>query len=152
MAISKPFAKSVKLEYLDTESPSEERDSGCVLANLMRQSLSMYIELEKTHWHLRLNSADHADNFESAGPMEVAREVCTISLQLISSISRLQRVLEPNVNPDCAALSAAVQEKFAEVCELSSERRSTPQSILGLLFQGLNAFRDTRLPENANLF
>ena len=150
MAVSTPFGKSVQLQYLDNESPSEEKNSGCVLANLISQSLSMYVELEKTHWHLRLNSAGAAVNGDPAGPTEIAGEVCTIALRLIASISRLQRVLQPNFNPECAALFAAVEEKIAEIRELPSERQfNSFEQLEPIVFQGLGTFRDIRLPENA---
>lgn len=121
MALSIPFAKSIQMDYLQHDGSSEERNSGCVLANLISQSLSIYVELEKAHWHLRLNPKGHPVTFESTGPSEIAREVCAIALRLIASISRLQRVIEPNVSPECAALFAAVQEKIAEIRELPRE-------------------------------
>jgi hypothetical protein len=132
--------ESIEMRYLEHDSPSEEKNSGCVLANLLSQSLALYVELEKTHWHLRLNPAGDAVNFEAEGPTEIARQVCAISLRLIASISRLQRVLDPNFSPECAALFAAVEEKVAENCELASET---------LVFQGPSrverTFRDARL-------
>ncbi len=115
MALSIPFGKSIQVKYLGHDSSPEEKNSGCALANLISQSLSMYVELEKTHWHLRLNPASHTVSSESTGPSEIAKEVCTISLRLIASISRLQRALDPNFNPECAALFAAVEEKIAEI-------------------------------------
>jgi hypothetical protein len=121
MAISAQFGKSTQMQYLEHDSPSEEKNSGCVLANLLSQSLAVYVELEKTHWHLRLKPAGHAVYFESEGPTEIAREVCAISLRLIASISRLQRVLDPNFSPECAALCAAVEERIAETSELARE-------------------------------
>ena len=117
MALSAHFGKSIQMQW------PEEKNSGCVLANLLSQSLAVYVELEKTHWHLRLNSASHAVNVESERSTEIAREVCTISLRLIASMSRLQRVLNPNFSPECAALFAAVEEKIAENRELVSERQ-----------------------------
>ena len=123
MAFSAQFGNSIELQYLELDSPSEEKNSGCVLANLLSQALAVYVELEKTHWHLRLNPADHAVNFESEPPAEIAREVCAISLRLIASMSRLQRVLDPNFSPECAALFAAVEEKIGESRELASERQ-----------------------------
>jgi hypothetical protein len=123
MTLSALFGKSIRIQHLEDDTPSERRNSGCVLANLLNQSLAVYVELEKIHWHLRLNPAGHAVNFESESPTEIAREVCTISLHLIASISRLQRVLDPNFSPECAALYAAVEEKIAEICGLASERQ-----------------------------
>ena len=157
MAISTAFGKSIQMQYLEHDSPSEEKNSGCVLANLISQSLSMYVELEKTHWHLRLNPPGRAVNFESAGPTEIAREACTTSLRLIASISRLQRVLDPNFSPECGALFAAVEEKIAEIRELASERQfDLTERIATLMFQGPSrverTFRDTRQPENAKTF
>jgi hypothetical protein len=157
MALSAHFGKAIKMRYLEHDSPSEEKNSGCVLANLLSQSLALYVELEKTHWHLRLNPAGEAVNFESEGPTEIAREVCTISLRLIASISRLQRVLEPNFSPECAALFAAVEEKVAENCELASQRQYDPsERIAPLVFPGPSrvehTFRDTRLPENPKAY
>ena len=153
MALSIPFDKSIQMQYLEHDGPSEDKNSGCVLADLMSRSLSMYVELEKTHWHLRLNPARHTVNFESARPSEVAREVCAISLRLIASISRLQRVLNPDFSPECAALFAAVQEKVAEICELQSERQFDHSEQIATLVQGPSsverAFRDTRPFENA---
>src|SRR6202041_895859 len=82
MALSAHFGESIKTQYLEHDSLSEEKNSGCVLANLLSQSLSLYVELEKTHWHLRLNPAGEAVDFEGEGPTEIAREVCTNSLRL----------------------------------------------------------------------
>ena len=123
MALSAYFGESIQMQYLEHNSPSEEKNSGCILANLLSQSLAVYVELEKIHWHLRLNPAGHAVNVESEGPTEIAREVSTISLRLIASISRLQRVLDPNFSPECAALFAAVEGRIAEISELASGRR-----------------------------
>src|ERR1700739_362899 len=120
MALSAPFGKSIQMQW------PEEKNSGCVLANLLSQSLAVYVELEKTHWHLRLNRPGHAVNVECERPTEIAREVCTISLRLIASMSRLQRVLNPNFSPECAALFAAVEEKIAENRELASDRQCAP--------------------------
>lgn len=133
MALSAHFGKSTQMQYLEQDSPSEEKNSGCVLESLLSQSLAVYVELEKTHWHLRLNSASHAATFESEGPAEIAREVCTISLRLIASISRLQRVVDPNVSPECAALFAAVEEKIAEICELANGMQYDPLEHIATL-------------------
>jgi len=150
MARSAHLGKSIQVQYLKHNSPSEAKNSGCVLANLLSQALAVYVELEKTHWHLRLDSAGRAVNVESEGPAEIAREVCAISLRLIASMSRLQRVLDPNFSPECAALFAAVEEKIAENCELASEwQYDPPQHIATLMFQGPSrverTFRDTSL-------
>jgi hypothetical protein len=110
------------MQYLEHDSLSGEQKSGCVLANVLNKSLAVYVELEKTHWHLRLNPAGNAAHFESDSPTEIARQVCAISLRLIASISRLQRVLDPNSSPECAALFAAVEEKIVANCELASEK------------------------------
>ena len=152
MAVSTPFGKSIQVQHLEHAPSSEPNNAGCVLANLMRQSVAMYVELEKTHWHLRLNPPRHKVSVECAGPTEVAREVCTISLRLIASISRLQHALDPSVSPECAALFAAVQEKIAEVCELSGEKQfNFSERLEPLVFHGLSTFRDTRVAEDANL-
>jgi hypothetical protein len=136
MTLSAQFGKSIRKQYLEPCSSFDEKNSGCVLANLLSQSLAVYVELEKTHWHLRLNPAGHAD-VESEGPTEIARDVCTISLRLIASISRLQRVLDPNFSPECAALFAAVEEKIAEICELAGGRQYGPaEHTTTLVFQG----------------
>ena len=127
MAASAYFGNSTQMRHIEHDSSSEENNSGCVLANLLSQSLAVYVELEKAHWHLRLNKASHAVNFQSEGPTEVAREVCTISLRLIASISRLQRVLDPTVGAECAALCAVVEEKIAENLELASDRQYVPR-------------------------
>jgi len=153
MALSVHLGESIQMQYLEHAASSEAKVSGCALANLLSQSLSVYVELEKTHWHLRLNSSGHAVNFESESPTEIAREVCTISLRLIASISRLQRVLEPNFSPECAALFAAVEDKITEMYELEIEGQSDPPEHLGtLVFKGPSrverAFHHTRLPEN----
>ena len=129
MALSIASGKSIQVQYLEHDSAPEEKNSGCVLANLMSQSLSVYVELEKAHWHLRLDPASHAVNFEPADTTEMAREVCTISLRLIASISRLQRVLDPNFSSECRALFAAVEERLAEICELASERSNFYEQI-----------------------
>jgi hypothetical protein len=149
MALSAHFGKSFQMHW-EHDSLSEERTSGCVLANLLSQSLALYVEVEKTHWHLRLNPAGDAVNSESGGPAEMARDLCATSLRLVASISRLQRVLDPNFSPECAALLAAVEEKIAENCALASERQYGPQEHTAtLVFQGPNTvertFRDTRL-------
>ena len=123
MALSSHFGESIQMQHLDHGSSPHEQNSGCVLANVLCQSLAVYVELEKTHWHLRLNPSGNAGHFESDGPTEIAREVCTISLRLIASISRLQRVLDPNSSPECAALFAAVEEKIVANCELASEKQ-----------------------------
>jgi hypothetical protein len=128
MALSVHLGESIQMQYLEHAASSEVKVSGCALANLLSQSLSVYVELEKTHWHLRLNSSGHAVNFESESPTEIAREVCTISLRLIASISRLQRALEPTFSPECAALFAAVEDKIAEIYELAIERQAAPRS------------------------
>jgi hypothetical protein len=157
MALSAQFGKSIQVQLLEHDPPSEDTNSGCVLAHLLNQSLSVYVELEKTHWHLRLNQAGYAPDFESESPAEIARDVCTISLRLIASISRLQRVLDPNFSPECAALLATVQEKIAEICELAGERQfELPERIAALAFQGPRRFegtyRDTRMHVNTKTF
>jgi hypothetical protein len=157
MALSAQFGKSIQMQYLERHAPTEDRNSGCLLANLLNQSLSVHVELEKTHWHLRLNQAGRGGNFESESPAEIARDVCTVSLRLIASISRLQRILDPNFNPECAALLATVQEKIAEICELEGERPfEPPERIATLAFQGPcrfeGTFRNTRLHENTKTF
>jgi hypothetical protein len=156
MALSAIFDESIQMQYLGHAAPSEAKISGCALANLLSQSLAVYVELEKTHWHLRLNSTGHEVNVESESPTEIAREVCTISLRLIASISRLQRVIEPKFSPECAALFAVVEDKIAEMYELSIERQSGyPEHIGALLFDGPSkverAFHDTKLPENRKI-
>jgi hypothetical protein len=133
MAISAHFGNSTQMRHIEHDSPSKEDNSGCVLANLLSQSLAAYVELEKTHWHLRLNKAGHAVDLHSEGPTEIAREVCTISLRLIASISRLQCVLDPNVGPECAALCAVVEEKIAENRELASDRQYDPRRDIATL-------------------
>ena len=133
MALSAQFGKSIQMQYLEHASPPEEKISGCVLANLLSQSVALYVELEKTHWHLRLNPAGHPVNFESEGPTEIAIEVCTTSLRLIASLTRLQRVLDSNFSPECASLFAAIEERIAELCELASGMHCGPRSTLRLL-------------------
>jgi hypothetical protein len=157
MAFSTAFDKSIQVQYVERNYLSEEKGSECLLANLMSRSLSMYVELEKTHWYLRLNPAADAVNLESARPIEIAREASAISLQLVSSIYRLQRVLDPNVSPECAALFAAVEEKIAEIFELASDQPfNLSEHVKTRMFQGLSraehTFRDTRLPENEKTF
>jgi hypothetical protein len=117
----------------------------------------MHVELEKIHWHLRLSPESHAVSLESVSPIEIAREVSAISLQLVSSISRLQRVLDLKVSSECAALFAAVEEKIAEICALASEEVfDFSQHAATLTFQGLGGaerrFRDAGRSENANIF
>jgi hypothetical protein len=157
MAFATTFDKSIQVQYGERNSQSEEKGSECQLANLMSRSLSMYVELEKIHWYLRLAPAADAVNLESARPMKIAREASTISLQLVSLISRLERILQPNVSPECAAMSAAVEEKIAEICVLASEEIfDFSQHAATLTFQGLGGaerrFRDTGRSENANIF
>jgi hypothetical protein len=123
MAVSAYFGNSPQMRHMEHDSGSEENNSGCVLANLLSQSLALYVELEKAHWHLRLSKAGHEVNAQSEGPTEIAREVCSISLRLIASLSRLQRVLDSNVSAECAALCAVVEEKIAENRELAIDRR-----------------------------
>ena len=153
MDLSAQFGKS--MQYLEHDSTSEG-NSGCVLANLLSQSLAVYLELEKMHWHLRLNSSARAVP-ESEGPTEIAREVCTTSLRLIASISRLQRALEPSFSPECATLFAAVEQKIAENRELASERQyDQREHIATLVFHGPSrierTLRDTKRPENTKTF
>jgi hypothetical protein len=137
MAVSAYFGNSPQMRHMEHDFPFEENNSGCVLANLVSQSLAVYVELEKAHWHLRLNKAGHAVSAQSEGPTEIAREVCTISLRLIASISRLQRVLDPNVGAECAALCAVVEEKITENREFVSDRQYDPRrDIATLLSQG----------------
>jgi hypothetical protein len=126
MALSAQFANSIQMQHWEHDSSSEEKISGCALANLLGQSLAMYVELEKIHWHLRLDPAGQAVEFDSEGPAKIASEVSTNSLRLIASISRLQRALSPSFSPECAALFAAVEEKIAEICELASVRQYDP--------------------------
>jgi hypothetical protein len=133
MAVSAYFGNSPQLPHMEHESPSEENTSVCLLANLLSQSQAAYVELEKAHWHLRLNTAGHAVNALSEGPTEIAREVWSISLRLIASISRLQRALDPNVSAECAALCAAVEEKIAEIFELASDRQYDPRRDIATL-------------------
>ena len=133
MALSIPFGKSIEIEYLEHDSPSDAKNSGCVLANLISQSLSMYVELEKTHWHLRLKPAGHPVNFESARLSQIAGEACAHSLRLIASMSRLQRALDPDISPECAALFAAIEEKITEIRELQGERQFDPSEHIAIL-------------------
>jgi len=133
MAVSAHFGESTQMLHVDHDSPSEENNSGCMLANLLSQSLAVYVELEKAHWHLRLNKAGNAVNAQSEGPAEIAREVCTISLRLIASISRLQRVFDPSVSPECAALCAVVEERIAENRELASDGQYDPRRDIATL-------------------
>ena len=133
MAVSAYFGNSTQMRHIEHDSSFEENNSGCALANLLCQSLAVYVELEKAHWHLRLNKAGQAVNFQSESPTEIAREVCTISLRLIASISRLQRVLDPNVSAECAALCAVVEEKIAENRELASDRQYVPRRDIATL-------------------
>ena len=133
MANSAHFGNLTQMTHMEHDSSSEENNSGRVLANLLSRSLAAYVELEKTHWHLRLNKAGHAVNFQSEDPMEIAREVCTISLRLIASISRLQPVLDPNVTAEYAALCAAVEEKIAENRELANDRQYDPRRDIATL-------------------
>jgi hypothetical protein len=133
MALSAQFGKSIQVQQMERRAPSEDTNSGCVFASLLNHSLSLYVELEKTHWHLRLNQPGDAPNAEPDGPVEIAGELCTISLRLIASISRLQRVLDPNFSPECAAFLAAVQEKIADICELAGEKHDEPRSTMELL-------------------
>ena len=133
MAASAYFGNSPQMRHMEHESPYDENNSGCVLANLLSRSLAVYVELEKVHWHLRLNKAWDAVNAQSECPTEIAREVCAISLLLIASISRLQRVLDPNVSAECDALCAVVEEKIAENFELASDRQYDPRRDIATL-------------------
>lgn len=143
MVVSAHFGNSTQMRYMEHDSPSEEDKSGCVLANLLSQSLAVYVELENTHWHLRLNQAGRGVNFESEGPTEIAREVCTISLRLIASISRLQRVLDPNVSAECAALCAVVEKKIAENRELASGGQFDPRGDIATLVSHGNVIHES---------
>lgn len=150
MAHSIQFGESIQAEYLEPDSQSEAWLSGCGLASLLSQSVTLYLEAEKAHWHLRLNPASRPVHFESSDSVEIAREVCAISLRLISGISRLQRALHPKLSPECSALLAAIGEKVAENRELADARpRDVPERIATLLFQGPGrverTFCDTRL-------
>lgn len=157
MAISNTFDESIHAQHMERNSLLQTGDSGCLFANLMSQSLSMHVELEKIHWHLRLSHRSHAVSLESVSPIEIAREASAISLQLISSISRLQRVLDLKVSVECAELSAAVEEKIVEICTLAREQTFdfSHHATTGT-FQGLGGaerrFPDSGRLENANLF
>jgi len=151
MALSTQFSTSIQPQYWGPDSQPEARNSGCGLANLLSQSLALYIQVEKAHWHLRLNSAAHEVNSGSDGSIEIAEDVCATSLRLISAISRLQRVLYPNLGPECASLLMAVSEKIAENRELLSGRLpDPPEQIPSTALRGRRRedqiFRDTNLP------
>lgn len=150
MAYSIYLGRSIQWKNLEQGFQSEGTTSECGLANLLSQSLTLYTEAEKTHWHLRLNQESQPVNSESERSIEIAREVCAISLRLISEISRLQRALYPNVGPECAELLTAVGEKIAENRELASERQSgSPEYISALVSRGPGrverTFRNTSL-------
>jgi hypothetical protein len=137
MAHSTQFGESIRPQYLEHDPRPEGKIPGCGLANLLSQSLMLYLEAEKAHWHLRLNPAAQPVQTESGGSVEIAREVCAISLRLISGISRLQRVLHPNLGPECSALLTAIGEKIAENRELTTERlHDFPEHIPSLVLQG----------------
>jgi hypothetical protein len=134
MAVSAHFGNSPQMRHVGHDSPSEENHSGCVLANLLSQSLAVYVELEKAHWHLRLNKAGHAVNFQSeGGPTEIAREVCTISLRLIASYLVYNASLIPtsvlNV-PHCVPWS---RRRLPRTANLRATGNMTPGWTLRLL-------------------
>ncbi len=128
MALSTQVGKSILAEHSEHASQSEERNSGCELANLLNQSLMLYLEIEKTHWHLRLNPSNQTGSFEYEGSIETARELCAITLQLISRIARLERDLHPDMGPECTALLDAVADKIAENRGLAREGQHDPES------------------------
>jgi hypothetical protein len=157
MALSAHLGKSIQMRYSEHDRWSVEKNPACALASLINQSLAVYVELEKTHWHLRLNSTGYAANLDFEDTAEIAREASTISLRLIASISRLQRVLNPNFRPECAALLTAINEKIAENCELAiGSECDLPEHIAALVFRGpsrfYRAFRDTKPSENTKTF
>jgi hypothetical protein len=122
MTDSPQISESIETQYLENGSQSEVRIPGCELANLLSQSLTLYMEAEKAHWHLRLDPAAQSELLESGSSIEIAREVCATSLRLISGISRLQRSLHPSLSADCSALLTAIGEKIVENRELAGER------------------------------
>src|ERR1700739_2088261 len=149
MGLSAHFGNSIQMWHSEHDPGSVDKNPGWMLASLMSQSLVVYVELEKIHWHLRLNTTGHAAHLEFDDPTEIAREACTVSLQLIAFISRLQRVLNPNFSPECAALFAAIKDKLAEICELADgSQRDLPEHIAPLVFRGPSrfdrTFRETR--------
>jgi len=42
-AVSAYFGNSTQMRHMEHDSPSEENNSGCVLANLLSQSLAVYV-------------------------------------------------------------------------------------------------------------
>jgi hypothetical protein len=46
MVVSAHFGNLRKMRYMEHDSPSEENKSGCAPANLLSQSLAVYVELE----------------------------------------------------------------------------------------------------------
>jgi hypothetical protein len=130
MALSAHRGKPIQIRHSEHEPWPAEKNPGCVLASLMSQSLAVYIELEKAHWHLRLNSTGYVANLEYQDPTEIARETCTVSLRLVASISQLQRALNPKASPECAALFAAIKEKIAELCELANGSQCDPTAYI----------------------
>ena len=116
MALSTPFG----IQKQDMEFAWEGRVSGCDLASLLSEYLTLYLDVEKTHWHLRLAVAG-PDNFEPDRCTEMAREVCAVVLRIISGIARLQLAIHPDPEPECKTLLAAVAEKIAENRELANQ-------------------------------
>jgi len=133
MALSAHLGKSIQMRSPEDARWIVEKNPGCALASLMSQSLAVYVELEKTHWHLRLNSTGHAASLELGDPTEIAREASTISLRLIASMSRLQRVLNPNFSLEYAALFATIQEKLTEIYELGNGSECDPAEHIAFL-------------------
>lgn len=155
MALSTAFDKSIHFQYIERSPLFPKRDSGCMFANLVSQSLSMYVELEKIHWHLRLSSSRDPISPESVSTIEIAREASAISLHLVSSISRLQSALDLDVSSECAAVLAAVEEKIAEICALASEGFDFTQQATTRTLQGPRGaecrFLDAARSDNANM-
>jgi hypothetical protein len=155
MSHSIQLGESIQAQYLEPDPQPEAWPSDCGFANLLHQSVTLYIEAEKAHWHLRLNAASQPVHFESVDSVEIAREVCATSLRLISGISRLQKALHPKLSAECAALLATIGEKVAENRELAGERLGEfPEQAATLVFQGTGrverTWRDTMRTRQIN--
>jgi hypothetical protein len=89
---------------LAERSEPGERKSECGLANLLNQSLMLYLEIEKAHWHLRLNPPVQAGNFESEGSTEAASEWCIFCGPAFSWSKRISKKSEARMTLKTVAL------------------------------------------------
>lgn len=85
--------------------------------DLLDRSLALYLNIEKLHWHLRLNIG--CSSGQTGNCAELAREASLESLRLIGRISRLQQALQPGIAVELSELLAALFERQVQNLELA---------------------------------